>query len=390
MRVDVNRLRKSFGKTEVVRDVSFTVEPGRLVALLGPSGGGKSTILRMLAGLEVPDSGEIRFDGCDVSGIPPQEREIGFVFQHYALFRHMTVFDNIAFGLDVRRVPKADIRRRVAELIALTGLEGLERRLPHQLSGGQRQRVAFARALAPGPKLLLLDEPFAAVDAAVRKTLRAWLKETITRIGVTTVFVTHDQEEALELADELMIIRDGRLEQQGTPIDVWRNPQTPFVAEFVGEAVRLDGPGWSALPGFAAWKDEGDYALVRPEFVDVSLSVDPGVGAGDDLAPESGAESGVVRKVRFCGDRWRLDVEVGGMLLPGYLSSEAEAPSPGSVVGVRVRRLFVCRGDRVVVTDRAPSADPQAGTPSGGNSPDASQQQTFEFKKVSVTTTSVR
>ncbi|PDO10764.1 MAG: hypothetical protein BLM47_05355 [Candidatus Reconcilbacillus cellulovorans] len=386
----MNRLRKSFGKTEVVRDVSFTVEPGRLVALLGPSGGGKSTILRMLAGLEVPDGGEIRFDGRNVTGVPPQEREIGFVFQHYALFRHMTVFDNIAFGLEVRRVAKTDVRRRVAELVALTGLEGLERRLPHQLSGGQKQRVAFARALAPGPKLLLLDEPFAAVDAAVRKTLRAWLKETIVRIGVTTLFVTHDQEEALELADELMIIRDGRLEQQGTPVDVWRNPQTPFVAGFVGEAVRLDGAGWAALPGFAAWKDEGDYALVRPEFVDIMPFGGAEADSGGDRAAESGAESGVVRKIRFCGDRWRLDVEVGGMLLPGYLSSEVEAPSLGSIVGVRVRRLFVCRGDRVVVANRVPPADQQAGRQTGGSSPDASPRQAFEFERASVTAASVR
>ena len=201
MYIEVSNLVKTFGTYTASDNISFGIEKGRLIGLLGPSGGGKTTILRILAGLESPDSGDIFIDGKRVNDVPAQRRGIGFVFQSYALVRHMTLFENIAFGLTVKKRSKSEIKTRVSQLIELTGLTGLERRYPNQLSGGQRQRVAFARALAPEPDLLLLDEPFAAIDAKVRKELRSWLKATIERIGITTIFVTHDQEEAVTVTD---------------------------------------------------------------------------------------------------------------------------------------------------------------------------------------------
>ena len=203
--------------------------------MLGPSGSGKTTILRMIAGLEHPDSGDIIIDGKVVNDIPASKRGIGFVFQNYALFRYMTVYDNIAFGLRVQKVSKKKIDERVKELIKLIGLEGLDNRFPSQLSGGQRQRVAFARALAPNPQLLLLDEPFAAIDAKVRQELRSWLKEMIEKLGVTSIFVTHDQDEAIEVADEIIITNKGRVEQKGSPVEIYQNPQTAFAASFFGQ-----------------------------------------------------------------------------------------------------------------------------------------------------------
>ena len=209
------------------------MKKGHLAALLGPSGSGKTTILRMIAGLDRPDSGDIMINGARVNDIPGNRRGIGFVFQNYALFRYMTVADNIAFGLEVQKKSKAEIKNRVEELLELVSMQELGKRYPHQLSGGQRQRVAFARALAPDPKLLLLDEPFAAIDAKVRRELRTWLKEMIGRVGVTSIFVTHDQEEAVEVADTIIVTNQGRVEQVGTPEEVCRNPQTEFVADFI-------------------------------------------------------------------------------------------------------------------------------------------------------------
>jgi len=262
MHVTVEGLCKSFGRFPAVRDVHFQIRQGQLVGLLGPSGSGKTTVLRMLAGLEVPDAGDIKFHGQRVNHLTPQERGIGLVFQNYALFRHMTVYENIAFGLKVQKRSKAEIERRVEELLERTGLTGLARRLPHQLSGGQRQRVAFARALAPEPQLLLLDEPFAAIDAKVRKELRAWLKSMIREVGITSIFVTHDQEEAVEVADEIIIMNQGRVEQQGTPYDIYRHPETVFVAGFIGESTVIENDG--------TWKGfenplPGSKAFVRPE-----------------------------------------------------------------------------------------------------------------------------
>ena len=235
MQIRVERLNKRFGDFKAVDDVSFDVESGSLVALLGPSGSGKSTMLRILAGLESSDSGAVWFDGEAATDLHARVRSVGFVFQHYALFRHLTVEDNVAFGLDVRGVPKEKARRRARELLELTSLAGLEKRYPAQLSGGQRQRVALARALAPEPKLLLLDEPFGAVDAKVREELRQWLRRLHDEVGVTSIFVTHDQDEAFSVADRVLMINRGRVEQIGTPTEILDSPETEFVARFVGE-----------------------------------------------------------------------------------------------------------------------------------------------------------
>ncbi len=213
MYVELKNINKTYGNYKASDDVNFQIEKGKLIGLLGPSGSGKTTILRMIAGLETPDSGEIVIDGQVVNDIPASKRGIGFVFQNYALFRYMSVYDNIAFGLKVQKKDKKFIHDRVMELVKLIGLEGLEKRYPSQLSGGQRQRVAFARALAPNPHLLLLDEPFAAIDAKVRQELRSWLKEVIEKLGITSIFVTHDQEEAIEVADEIIITNKGKIEQ---------------------------------------------------------------------------------------------------------------------------------------------------------------------------------
>ena len=215
MYVEMKHINKNFGDYEAAKDINFGVEQGRMVALLGPSGSGKTTILRMIAGLERQDSGDVVIEGKVVNDIAARDRGIGFVFQNYALFRYMTVYENVAFGLRVQKEEKQKIHSRVTELINLVGLEGMEKRYPDQLSGGQRQRVAFARALAPNPQLLLLDEPFAAIDAKVRKELRGWLKEMIAKVGITSIFVTHDQDEAVEVADDIIIINEGRLEQMG-------------------------------------------------------------------------------------------------------------------------------------------------------------------------------
>ncbi|WP_019533758.1 sulfate/molybdate ABC transporter ATP-binding protein [Paenibacillus ginsengihumi] len=331
MHIVAEHLTKSFGRFQATRDVSFEVESGKLVGLLGPSGGGKTTILRMLAGLEEPDSGVIRFDGRIVNQQPPRERGIGFVFQNYALFRHMSVWDNIAFGLTVQKRTKAQIKERVGELIELTGLSGLERRLPHQLSGGQRQRVAFARALAPEPQLLLLDEPFAAIDAKVRKELRTWLKETIARVGITTIFVTHDQEEAVEVADRIMIIHQGRLEQHGTPLDIYKHPQTPFVAGFIGESVQLDDA--SRLRGFAEDAPASARAIVRPEFLEI--------GRQAEISHPSAAERGTVASVYFRGTYWQVEVETEAGRLLGHRSLEQPELHPGDEVLVLIHRLYL-------------------------------------------------
>ncbi len=243
MDVRVSNIRKEFDRYPALNDVSLDIRSGELIALLGPSGSGKTTLLRLIAGLEQPTLGKIFFGNEDASHRTVQERHVGFVFQHYALFRHMTVADNIAFGLTVRprgeRPPKTEIRRRVSDLLDMVQLSGLEKRYPNQLSGGQRQRVALARAMAIEPKVLLLDEPFGALDAKVRKELRRWLREFHDRTGHTTVFVTHDQEEALELADRVVVMSQGKIEQVGTADDVYDTPNSPFVFSFIGESSSL-------------------------------------------------------------------------------------------------------------------------------------------------------
>ena len=229
-------INKTFDGFHASRDVSFGIEKGHLAALLGPSGSGKTTILRMIAGLDRPDDGDILVEGKRINEIPGRRRGIGFVFQNYALFRYMTVEKNIAFGLEIQKKSKKEIKERVDELLELTSMKDLGKRYPHQLSGGQRQRVAFARALAPNPHLLLLDEPFAAIDAKVRRELRNWLKEMIGQVGVTSIFVTHDQEEAMEVADTIIVTNEGRVEQIGTPEEICLLPATAFVDEFIDSA----------------------------------------------------------------------------------------------------------------------------------------------------------
>ena len=263
MSIEVRSLHKRFGTFAALDDVSLTVEPGELLALLGPSGSGKTTLLRVIAGLETPDSGQVLFHGEDATERHVRERRVGFVFQHYALFRHMTIFENVAFGLRVRPKPSRpgedEVRRRVLELLKLVQLDWLADRYPHQLSGGQRQRIALARALAVEPRVLLLDEPFGALDAKVRKELRIWLRRLHDDMHITSVFVTHDQEEALEVADRVVVMNEGRIEQLGTPDEVYEKPASPFVYEFLGHVNLFHG----RLHQGRAWI--GDIEVDAPE-----------------------------------------------------------------------------------------------------------------------------
>ncbi|WP_442577661.1 sulfate/molybdate ABC transporter ATP-binding protein [Mesorhizobium sp. ASY16-5R] len=243
MKIRLDKVVKTFDTFRAVHGVSLDIESGELLALLGPSGSGKTTILRMVAGLEYADGGHIYFGDQDATDIPVRDRGVGFVFQHYALFPHMTVAENIAFGMKVSKVRRspAEVSARVADLLRLVRLDGLGERFPTQISGGQRQRVALARALAVDPKVLLLDEPFGALDANVRRDLRRWLREIHGELGITTIFVTHDQEEALDLADRVVILNEGKIIQQGTPEEVCRNPSSAFVMKFLGDTNRLSG-----------------------------------------------------------------------------------------------------------------------------------------------------
>ena len=234
MSIIIEGARKQFGDFVALDDVSIQVPDGSLTALLGPSGSGKSTLLRVIAGLEQPDSGRVMISGRDATTVPAQDRGVGFVFQHYAAFKHMTVKNNIAFGLTIRKRPKDEIEQRVAELVGLVHLDGFTNRYPSQLSGGQRQRMALARALAVEPKVLLLDEPFGALDANVRKELRVWLRRLHDEVHVTTIFVTHDQEEAMDVAEQIVVMNDGHVEQAGSPDDLYEHPKTEFVMSFVG------------------------------------------------------------------------------------------------------------------------------------------------------------
>ena len=241
MSIEISGVNKFFGDFVALSDIDLSIASGQLTALLGPSGGGKSTLLRIIAGLETADSGTVTIEGTDATRLPARKRNVGFVFQHYAAFKHLSVERNVAFGLDIRKRPKAEIRRRVDELLALVHLEQFADRLPSQLSGGQRQRMALARALAVEPSVLLLDEPFGALDAKVRKELRDWLRRLHDEVHVTTIFVTHDQEEALEVADNIVVINEGRIEQIGTPDELYDEPANRFVMSFLGEVTVLDG-----------------------------------------------------------------------------------------------------------------------------------------------------
>jgi len=318
--IHVSGLEKRFGDFLALDDVSLEVPDGSLTALLGPSGSGKSTLLRVIAGLEAPDAGTVHIAGRDATAVPAQRRGIGFVFQHYAAFKHMTVRDNVAFGLRVRRRPKAEIRARVDELLAIVGLDGHHARYPAQLSGGQRQRMALARALAVEPEVLLLDEPFGALDARVRAELREWLRRLHEEVHVTTVLVTHDQEEAMEVADRIVVLNHGRVEQDGPPRELYDRPANAFVMGFLGPVARLDG------------------ALVRPH--DLALAPEPRDGA---------VEAQVARVVHLGFEvRVELELDAGEPLSVQLTRDEAAALelSPGDIVWVR----RPSRGDATVAT----------------------------------------
>ena len=278
MSIEVRNLNKAFGKTVVCDNLNLDIPAGELVALLGPSGSGKTSLLRIIAGLEVPDSGSVRFHGEDATHTDVRDRNVGFVFQHYALFGHMTIFENVAFGLRVRpkstRPSEADIRSKVMQLLKLVQLDWIADRYPHQLSGGQRQRIALARALAVEPKVLLLDEPFGALDAKVRKELRRWLRRLHDEMHVTSVFVTHDQEEAMEVADRIVVMNEGRIEQQGTPDEVYDHPASPFVLQFLGD-VNLFHGRFGHGPG----AKDGEVSYVRPHELQIVERAEEGAVA---------------------------------------------------------------------------------------------------------------
>jgi sulfate/thiosulfate transport system ATP-binding protein len=282
MTIEIRNLTKRFGDFLALDNVSLEVPDGELTALLGPSGGGKSTLLRLIAGLEKPDEGSVSFSGEDATALPPQRRNVGFVFQHYAAFKHMSVERNVAFGLEIRKRPKAEIKKRVRELLELVHLEAFAHRRPSQLSGGQRQRMALARALAVEPQVLLLDEPFGALDAQVRKELRVWLRRLHDEIHVTTVFVTHDQEEAMDVADSIVVIANGRIEQVGSPDELYEHPANDFVMSFLGPVTTLNG------------------RLVRPHDIELLPA-----------AVTGSTEASVVRVVRL-GFEVRVELVVNG------------------------------------------------------------------------------
>jgi len=323
--ISARNLTKSFGVQKIVDDVSFDAADGEVLALLGPSGGGKSTVLRMVAGLETPDRGSVVIRGSDATHVRVQERGLGFVFQHYALFKHMTVRDNVAFGLEVRKVARAEIDARVDELLELVQLKGLGHRYPGQLSGGQRQRVALARALAPKPSILLLDEPFGALDAKVRLEIRQWLRSLQKSQSITCVFVTHDQEEAMELADRVAIFHRGRIEQIGKPEAVYDNPETPFVASFIGSSNVLRGEAASSIGA-------GSVAYVRHHEVEL-------LGRAD--GPREGRTVASVQRITRVGWVARLE-----LVLADGQSIVAELPK------ARLDALSIADGDAVFVTLR--------------------------------------
>lgn len=307
MSIQVKNIEKKFGNFVALDNVSLDFPAGELVALLGPSGCGKTTLLRIIAGLEQPDKGVVQFHGEDATHVHVRQRQVGFVFQHYALFRHMTVFDNIAFGLTVRprdkRPGKKEIAERVHELLRLVQLDWLADHYPDQLSGGQRQRIALARALAVEPKVLLLDEPFGALDAKVRKDLRRWLRRLHDDLHITSIFVTHDQEEAMEVADRIIVLNKGRIEQLGTPDEVYNNPSSPFVYDFIGQVNLFHSrvhEGWAHIgeyklpaPEFDKVEDSAAIAYVRPH--DIELQDGPGEGFIAATVAGVSAAGGVLR-----------------------------------------------------------------------------------------------
>ncbi len=313
MAIEVRNVYKSFGTFEALHDVSITVPDGSLTALLGPSGGGKSTLLRVIAGLEIPDAGQVLLGGEDVSTVAAKDRGVGFVFQHYAPFKHMSVRDNVAFGLRVRKRPKPEVTRRVDEMLALVHLDGFADRYPSQLSGGQRQRMALARALAVEPRVLLLDEPFGALDAKVRQELREWLRRLHDEVHVTTIFVTHDQEEAMDVAEQIAVINDGKIEQAGTPEELYERPANAFVMGFVGPVTQL-----------------GDYWL-RPHDLEILVE------------PEDGAVQAMIDRVTRLGFEARIEATTAAgdpvvVQITRHDATELEVAA-GDVVWLRAHRV---------------------------------------------------
>jgi len=338
----VRGANKRYGDFVALDNVDFAVTSGSLTALLGPSGSGKSTLLRAIAGLDHPDSGTVTINGVDVTGVPPQRRGIGFVFQHYAAFKHMTVRDNVAFGLKIRKRPKAEVKAKVDNLLEVVGLSGFQTRYPNQLSGGQRQRMALARALAVDPQVLLLDEPFGALDAKVREDLRAWLRRLHDEVHVTTVLVTHDQAEALDVADRIAVLNAGRIEQLGTPTEVYDAPANAFVMSFLGAVSSLNG------------------ALVRPHDIRVGRTPEMAVAAvGDgDGADVSAVVRAVVDRVVTLGFEVRVELTNGATKVPFTAQitrgdAEALALAEGDTVYVRATRVPPLGGDSAPATPSA-------------------------------------
>ena len=339
--ITLRNITKRWGKFFGVDHLDLDISDNSFITLLGPSGCGKTTLLRMLGGFLRQDEGQVIFGDSDISDVPPHKRELNTVFQKYALFPHLNVYDNIAFGLKVQKVDKKTIDKRVKELIELIGLKGLDKRYPSQLSGGQRQRVAFARALAPNPQLLLLDEPFAAIDAKVRQELRSWLKEMIEQLGVTSIFVTHDQDEAIEVADEIIITNKGRIEQMGPPLDVYQKPQTAFTASFFGQTSIIED--YQAFHTFE--KIEGaEKAIVRPEFVKITKK-------NEVQKYRSSASKGVVEHVSFRGDKMELRVRVNDTVLLAKRDLEENRIFVGETVDVFLYRIFVTVGDKAYLLE---------------------------------------
>ncbi|MCB1264128.1 MAG: TOBE-like domain-containing protein [Mycobacterium sp.] len=332
----VRGANKRYGDFTALDDVDFTVPAGSLTALLGPSGSGKSTLLRAIAGLDQPDSGTVILNGRDVTGVPPQRRGIGFVFQHYAAFKHLTVRDNVAFGLRIRKWRRAEIDAKVDNLLEVVGLAGFRHRYPNQLSGGQRQRMALARALAVDPEVLLLDEPFGALDAKVREDLREWLRRLHDEVHVTTVLVTHDQAEALDVADRIAVLHSGRVEQVGTPAEVYDSPANAFVMSFLGAVSSLNG------------------ILVRPHDIRVGRTPEMAIAAADGTAASTGVMRARIDRVVYLGFEVRVELT----------SATTGAPFTAQVTRGDAEALGITDGDTVYVrATRIPPIGGQAQTP---------------------------
>jgi sulfate transport system ATP-binding protein len=337
----VRGANKHYGDFAALDNVDFEVPSGSLTALLGPSGSGKSTLLRAIAGLDLPDTGTITINGRDVTGVPPQRRGIGFVFQHYAAFKHLTVRDNVAFGLKIRKKPKAEIKEKVDNLLEVVGLAGFQTRYPNQLSGGQRQRMALARALAVDPEVLLLDEPFGALDAKVREDLRAWLRRLHDEVHVTTVLVTHDQSEALDVADRIAVLNKGRIEQVGSPTDVYDAPANAFVMSFLGAVSSLNG------------------TLVRPHDIRVGRNPEMAIASTDDSVQATGVVRAIIDRIVVLGFEIRVELTSAADHTPFTAQitrgdAEALGLKEGDTVYVRATRVPpLPGGTEIPRTDKA-------------------------------------